>query len=438
MCKKENVITNIKLAFSPVHRVAQLFGLAPYTFVRNVVDGTENIDISWNSNHKNVIWSFLLLLTQSLGIVYRLALNFVKPATPVSKLLSGVVHLPLVQSTGPVAMLFGLIRNRSRMSQVVIKLSSVDTFLFQSDDKVYRKHNTFLVIIITCSVMYTFPLYFLHLWLSDNTVAEFILVLSHVTWLVNDVQYLNLLVILKDRLVAVNEKLRTIYIIDSYNHKGFKFSTHPISQYNLGSKTHSEIEVYSDSMRRSVQRSAASEATFRNLTGIASQILKFRQNYNTLYEICGLINSMHGCTILLNWSVYTVSFIVNLYHVSIFYFLPSTSEKVLSSTVENVALILWDVLILIRMLVIAVTCQRACDERQRCMSNLQDLQLEYIMEDDVLIQLESFSDQLVNNKIEFTACGIFPMNLSVLCSVVGLVVQYLIVLFQMRSYSEHS
>jgi hypothetical protein len=438
MSRKGNVVTHIMFAFRPVHRVAQLLGLAPYSFVRNPVDAEENIDISWNSNRKHVIWSSLLLIIQTVGVVYRLALNFVKPPTSISDLLSSVIHVPLVQSTGPLAVSFALIKNRTRMLQVVMKLSSVDKFLFQSNDKVYRKHNTFLIVIITCSAMYTFPLYFVHHWTSDNVAAEFVLALSHLTWLVNYLQYLNLVMILKDRLVAMNAKLRSIHITDSYNHGEFKLSTQPINQCSSGNMSHSEFGVRSVFVRRNVQRSVTHSSPFNhNVSEIASQILTFRQNYNTLYEICGLINSMHGCTILLNWSVYILSFIVDLYYVSTFFIFPSTSDKVLSSTTANVALILWNILILIRMLVIAASCQWANDEHQRCLSNVQDLQLEYYTKEYILTQLESFSDQLVNNKIEFTACGIFPMNLSVLCTVAGLVIQYLIVLFQMRGSPEH-
>jgi hypothetical protein len=276
------------------------------------------------------------------------------------------------------------------------------------------------------------------LWTTDNVVAEFVLVLSHATWLVNDLQYLNLLVILKERLVAVNEKLRSVCINGSYNVGKFKLSTQPVNGRISGNVSQPEFGIHSDFARQSVQRSVTSRASFgHNMSEIASQILIFRQHYNALYEVCDLINSMHGCTILFNWSVHTVSFIVDLYFVSVSCIFPSASGRILSCTMVNVPPVLWNVLILIRVSVIAASCQRASDEHQRCLSNVQELQLEYYTEEDTVIQLESFSDQLVNNKIEFTACGIFPMNLSVLRSVAGLVIQYLIVLFQMRESPQH-
>lgn len=437
MPRMGNVITNIKFAIRPVHIVAQLFGLAPYSFARHPVNNEEDIDISWNTNYGRVIWSALLLILQTVGIIYRLAFNFVRPPTSISELLSNVIYLPFIRSTGILAVLFAL-KNRTKMLQIITRLSSVDTFLFKSNDKVYRKHNLFLVVVLTCCAVYILPLYFEHHWRSGGRPAEYILVLSHVTWLINDLQYLNLLVILKDRLVSLNDKLRSVFKVDSYNRGEFKIPMQPVSQGISESISQSEFRLHSVFVRRSFQISLTPELPFsHNISEIASEILTFRLNYNALYEICGLINSMHGCIILFNWSVYTVNFIINLYYVTISSFYTSASDKVLTSTIVNVTLILSIILSLIRMSIIAVFCQWTSDEHQRCLSNVQDLELMYCTEEDILIQLESFSDQLANNKIEFTACGIFPMNLSVLCTVIGLVIQYLIFLFQMIGLSEH-
>jgi hypothetical protein len=189
---------------------------------------------------------------------------------------------------------------------------------------------------------------------------------------------------------------------------------------------------------RNFETPVALETCFsENASAIASTILRFRQNYNALYEICCLINSMHGCTILVNWLVGTVSVSVDLYYVTVSFIFPSTSDKVLASTAMNVTLILWSLFTLVRMFVIALTCQWVSDEWRTFMCSVQQLLLEYNTEEDMLTQLGFFADQLVNNKMEFTACGIFPMNLSVLCTVAGLVIQYLILLCQMRDSSKH-
>ncbi|XP_021942396.1 uncharacterized protein LOC110841299 [Zootermopsis nevadensis] len=49
---------------------------------------------------------------------------------------------------------------------------------------------------------------------------------------------------------------------------------------------------------------------------------------------------------------------------------------------------------------------------------------------DVKKELELFSLQLVHRKVEFTACGFFPINFSLLYSIVGAVTTYLVILIQ--------
>jgi hypothetical protein len=141
---------------------------------------------------------------------------------------------------------------------------------------------------------------------------------------------------------------------------------------------------------------------------------------------------MNGCTMLLNWLVFVVGVSINLYHVALFFLFPYALNNTLHSTTKNITFILWDILTVMRMFVVALSCQWASDECQRCVNGVQEMLLEPVTEEDALAQLESFSVQLVNNKIEFTVCGIFPMNLSVLSAAAGLVIQYLILLFQMK------
>jgi len=438
MYRKINSMTHIEYAFRPVHCLAQCFGLAPYTFMRNPVDDDENIDISWNSNRKHFIWSTILVLIQAVGLIYRSAVNFVKPPTSISKLLSNVIHLPLVQSTGPFSVLFVLTSNRRGMLKIVTKLSRVDKFLFQPEDNIYRKHYLFLVVVITATAMYVLPLYFMQHWVSDDKVTEPILVFSHLTSLINDVQYLNLVVILKHRLVAMNDKLRSLYITDYYRRGEVKFSTQPVSQcrrYISGITSFPEVGDHILFMRRSYGRPVLPDTSFsHSASRTASQMFTFRNIYKELYEICCLINSMYGCTVLLKWLVSAACSVVGMYRVIDFVMSVSTADEVLSCITLNVSFFLWNILTMTRIFVIAVLCQWTSGECRRCMSNIQELLLQYSMEDDVLTQLVSFSDQLVNNKIEFTACGIFPVNLSVLSTAAGLVLQYLIVLLQVRGF----
>jgi hypothetical protein len=436
MSKKRDFVTHIKTVFNPVYLVARLVGLAPYSFV----DAEDVVDVSWNSNRKNFIWSVLLLVIQSVGVFYRLAINFINPPKSILQLCSNVIHLPLVQAAGPLAIAISLVRNRKKMRQIVRILSAVDAFLYQSSDIAYRKRDSFLVVALTCSLVCFFPLYFVQNYTSEDAATEWMLTLSHVTCIVSDLQYLNLLFILKHRLMAISDKLRMICIINYCTCGEFKISNEIFKPCGMHvSRTTSRPLVGNQSVF-TVQSFEKPEGLKCSLSdsrsAIAGIILRVRQNYNALCEICSIINSIHGFTLVVNWLVATLGLSVHLYYVTVSFVFPSISNKVSSSAAMKVALMLWSLFTLIRMFVIALSCQRVSDEYRTGVSNVQRLLLEYSTEEDVLAQLVSFTDQLVNNKIEFTACGLFTMNLSVLCTVAGLVIQYFILLCQMRDSSE--
>ena len=433
MIKKRHFVTNIKTVFNPVYLVAQLVGLASYSFV----DAEGVVDVSWNSNRKNFIWSVLLLIIQSVGVFYRLAINFIKPPTSILQLCSNFVHLPLVQAAGPLTVAIALVRNRTKIRQIVRILSTVDAFLYESSDKVYSKRDLFLFVALICSLVYVFPLYFVQNFMSENVATEWMLSLSHLTCTVNELQYLNLLVVLKHRLVAISDKLRMIYIFDSCRCREFKISTEIFNRCGRHMSGTSSPPVVGNRRVFTVQSFKKSECSISDSRkATADMILRVRQNYNALSEMCHVINSIHGFTLAVNWLVATVGLSVDLYYVTVSFVFPSISNRVSSSAATNGVLILWSSFTLVRMFVIALSCQWVSDEYRTCMNNVQRLLLVCIAEEDVLTQLVSFTDQLVSNKIEFTACGIFVMNLSVLCTVAGLVIQYFILLCQMRDPSK--
>ncbi|XP_021930650.1 putative gustatory receptor 28a isoform X3 [Zootermopsis nevadensis] len=55
----------------------------------------------------------------------------------------------------------------------------------------------------------------------------------------------------------------------------------------------------------------------------------------------------------------------------------------------------------------------------------------------LLHSLEVFSLQLLHRKVHFTACGIFPLDFTLLYSIFGAVTTYLVILIQFQLSIEH-
>lgn len=434
-------VTHIKNSFCPVHNIAQLLGLAPYSFQSNPVTSEESINISWKWNSKKCIWTVTLFIVDILGFIYTLAVNSARPPTSVSDLLLNVILVSLIQSTGPLAVFFAVVVNPGRMREIVRRLSKTDKFL-RPNSKDIKRHMTSLAAALTCSLVLSLPLYVAESLMSDDTVSECATALSHVTWQISDLQYLNLVTILRHRLRTMSDRLRSACVVDYFRNEDSKIWTtsivrdgNRVSGITLNHVTRDQIWETSTARKRSCNC---------NKCRLASMILTFREHYNALYEACCLVNSINGCTMLLNWLVFVVSVSINLYHMTVVFMSPSASGQLGQlgqsghmphSTAKSVTFILWTVLTVARMCAIALWCQWATDEHQGCMDTVQEVLLRHGTgenEEEVLTQLESFSAQLVNNKIEFTVGGMYPVNSTVLCAAAGLVIQYVILLFQMR------
>jgi hypothetical protein len=79
-----------------------------------------------------------------------------------------------------------------------------------------------------------------------------------------------------------------------------------------------------------------------------------------------------------------------------------------------------------------IVCQFAENERETSRILVQKLLLEDNLEDEDCKALTMLSAQLREMKITYTPCGLFTLNLPYLCSVVGLIVSYVIIMVQIQ------
>jgi hypothetical protein len=78
----------------------------------------------------------------------------------------------------------------------------------------------------------------------------------------------------------------------------------------------------------------------------------------------------------------------------------------------------------------AAVCQFAENERETSISLVQKLLLGDNLGDKNCEELEMLSAQLRDMKIKYTACGFFTLNFPYLCSVVGLISSYVLIMAQ--------
>jgi hypothetical protein len=109
--------------------------------------------------------------------------------------------------------------------------------------------------------------------------------------------------------------------------------------------------------------------------------------------------------------------------------MPYSSRRGFVSRQEVVPFLASILITALRIITVTLPCQKTSEECQKCVDNIQEMLLQTDQK-DVVRQLKLFSNQLENNRIEFTANGFFMVNLSLLTAFSGVTVTYIILLVQ--------
>jgi len=432
MGKKQSSRTGIRDAFRAVHILSQLAGLAPYKFATNPCNKRETIDISWKTNFTSFMWSLVMLSTQAAGFLYVLSSNFTQNPNSLLELVFKTLQFPLINATGLAALILSMSVNRKKM-MIIEKLSITDKCIFQKDHTVYEKHNRVFTIVLIISALYHITLHTINTYFHPSSHINYYysvsICLCDLVWAANDLGYVNAVEILAQNLMAMNKQLDAIFVTQSHSSHSSDRHTRPevFCSFRLADELHTQyVRGPINFDRNNVFRRSASDVTSRR---ISARVLELRICYNNLYHVSHLINSVYGFTLLMGFTAYTVCTIADVYSMCCILATPYREHEPISIPKITIA-ILWTIASVLKTFCIVFASERAKSEHKKTVHKIQKLIL-YVGENgDVREQLESFSYQLANNRIEFTACGVFGVNFKLVRSLVCTVVTYVIVLVQ--------
>jgi gustatory receptor len=168
-----------------------------------------------------------------------------------------------------------------------------------------------------------------------------------------------------------------------------------------------------------------------------SRIHTLRQTYSDLYDITQSINGIYGYQIILELAYDFVSFVSFLYYaLEVISNVWKSGEGNLRGKekiiLEAACSLCWVTQNLVRILSITASYFAAGDEARRNGIVVHKLLLLQSLLRDTSTELQLFSIQLLNNKVEFSAGGYFPVNLSLAYSMVGAATTYIIILFEFK------
>ena len=424
MFDKKSFSTDIYSGVKPLHFVGQLVGLAPYFYVRNIQTGEESIDISIRSNVKKIIWALVLVVSQFIGLSCKIAGSIINPPDSIVDLVNDIIQFPFFGATSMVAITLAVTINRKKISQILNTLSAVDRVLF-SDRNIYKKQQMQLLIAVICTCLSSAVIFYLdiHYYYTYNLLYIITIYVPDFVWSVNELQFMNLVEVLRVRLMTLNSRISTVFASDCYM-KDTSRSTRKHNVQHAGRYVSVSRAVGSTYIKHPRHRQICEEFVGNiieiscNESKIPSRIFKLRKIYNKLYEMCFLINSTYGYMLLQQFTSYIVCMIVDGYNLICFLIALYKSKAPMVPAEGYPSLILWNLSNLIRPFLLCLSCQRLNNEFKTTLKSIHTLALRPDVKTRESDQLKQFSSQVQNCKLGFSACGFFDINLSLSCAVV--------------------
>ena len=436
---------DFRTSILPLYYVCKIMGLAPFSYSNKVSVHTKQNMSTKGLLSPNVLWSFFVFLIQITGCMSLTIRSIIYDY----RIYTLLVMIPdtltiLTMYSTCFASLIRAVFNRRRMEILMKNFTAIDQIILQENcDLVYRKTRRILLLEISLFFSVLFGFYCYHVYVWTEGISYIFLIakdLANLSNVIMVIQYINIMQMLRHRFRNLNQQLATCCD-----------STPSISDQNLIKFRSGKNPLHIRTPQTaSTANNLANTPTPQNyilldisvpMSNIGpnevSRIHTLRQTYSDLYDITESINGIYGYQIAFEFAYDFVSFVSFLYYaLEVLSKVKKTGdhnlrreEKVM---LEVVSCLCWVTQNIVRILSITVSCFAAGEEARRTGTVVHKLLLRQTLPRDTSTELQLFSTQLLSNKVEFSAGGFFPVNLSLAYSMLGAATTYIIILFQFK------
>ena len=414
----------------PLYYVAKMLGIAPFTFKINAATNEEIVDIKFTSNICGFTASAISFIVVLTGFVFATFLpEFSLRKDPV-EVLTFAVSVPLNFFGSLVLVIMNSSVNRSKLEKLVKKLTSIDKCLtllrsgysYQRD----RKNVQLFMPMLVLAVLLLSSDVFMNVG-KLNLVFCIIERSCQIITLVGIMQYCKMALMIRGRLSVMYEILSLTFWkrlshtnCDKFGSGALNVTSTICSQLCNTLRTSrivllDEIEAF-NGIQTSLKKTRAMEVEV---------LLKLRRIYYHVYECVKIINFMYGLPILIHIFRSATGLISELHNIRILF----DARTEIKFTVQ---VILWIIVLLGPVISLTVICDIAASKTKDIAHKLQALLLDEKVSNDVMEQVKLFCQQMSNDRIAFTAAGLFDVDLSFLCTFLTSVTTYVVVLLQLK------
>jgi hypothetical protein len=395
----------------PLHLMSRIFGLAPYPIKLE----NKSLENGYITKYFGRIWSVFWLIFLVVLQYINVTINIIENVTLQQKILE-VLFSVSTYTYSICSLLLPLTINRDKVPQIIAKLSEIDR-LFSTKkyrSQIYENTRLFIIIQITVLISTLLVLFFCGAYIIHGNFsftnfnyfffAVFPVILNCIVIL----HFVNLVLLLRDKYKCLNSTLEKSSDIISKVTDLNDFHTNFITPIE-----NSAFEMnYFNREKREL-----------NISSRRKQLHNLRIIYSQLYNVAVLINSTYGISLLCAtvWVfigiISGVNYMIKINHTEAGYYI--------------IVAVLWSIFCATLMTIMAVSCSLAVNECNRSAVIVQNIMLRDDIETEITKELKKMFSQFKFMKIEFSACGMYKIDLSFLCGIFGATLSYLIIIFQL-------
>jgi hypothetical protein len=173
-------------------------------------------------------------------------------------------------------------------------------------------------------------------------------------------------------------------------------------------------------------------ASLQLLPNQSKHLQKLRWLYIEMYDTVQLITSHFGVPILFHILSVMVSCVVSFY--SAFHIINSaaTNSEGVTTYILSCYLLFWGTVYVIPFVWLVISCDEAALDGNRGVIYIQRVKASPHMGHGGVTELEKLSSQLKDMKVQFSVCGLFVLNLPFLCTFLGGIFTYFIIMVQIN------
>ena len=417
-------------ALKPLYYFSKIVGLAPYEIARGFNKKEKTV---MKVSRNGIIYSVFMICVNIVAFAAALMWEMNNYYTKVSKsvMASNILYWVFTLATTISGLLLQGVIYRNKLVNILSTIQSFDNDFFNG----YKSYERTLICIIIEVVVYFIifmVLSFYDMWVRMHIIGYEINYLGiYLFCLINfavALQFLNLVKFVHDRLSILNERISRL--IKNCSNLSENNSNASQKIFTIVTKNTTNTLAF-QKFRRSDNGILTGRKT-RNETYILEKLRTLRKQQNTLRNLANAVNKTYGIQIFLQITTTFIDITCNLYFSLQFAFLEEHSDKHSISDDKHVfcTKLGWSVVMAFKVFCIATLCHITTAEASRTGDLLQHHLLPPPTDIDLTLEIQFFLQQVISSPLRFTAYGFFDLDRSVICSFVGGVTTYLIVLLQ--------